>query len=296
MMSRILSAAVLAAVVLPMAASAAPKVKGKAPAVAAQAAPAAPAAPGPADWRTPDPDNLLVIDTTKGRIVVELYPVVAPAHVNQVRTLAKRHFYDGQSFFRVIDDFMDQTGDPTNTGTGGSDLPNLPPEFEFKRTAATPWVSASTRGGSSVGFIGALPVASQPEELMAMTASGAVTAWPLFCAGVAAMARAEDPGSANSQFFLMRGVYAALTHKYTAWGRVLIGQDVVNQIKTGEPVAAPQDQMTKVRMASDLPEADRPKVQVIDTAGPYFRGVLSRTIGAPGFSACDVPVEARLAS
>lgn len=253
--------------------------------------------PGSADWRTPDPDNLLVIDTNRGRIIVEMYPVIAPAHVAQIKTLAKRHFYDGQTFFRVIDEFMAQTGDPTNTGTGGSDLPNLKAEFLFKRRDTTPFVSATTiRGSLSAGFVGAMPVASQSEDLMAMTADGSVQAWALYCPGVAAMARAEDPDSANSQFFLMRAAYPALTQKYTAWGRVVLGQDVVNSIKPGEPVAAPQDQMVKVRLASDLPDAERPKVQVVDPASAYFRTMLSKTVNLPGFSVCDVPIEARTAS
>jgi peptidylprolyl isomerase len=298
-----LAAALAPAIVLAAPPPAGPKKEVRAPSnlpsnaeLTSRAATAAGAKPSDADWRTPDPNMLLVIDTNKGRIIVELYPILAPAHVAQIQALAKRHFFDGQTFFRVIDDFMDQTGDPTNTGTGGSDLPNLKAEFSFKRTAATPWVSANAQSGVSAGFIGAMPVASQAEDLMAMTSSGAISAWPLYCAGVAAMARAEDPDSANSQFFLMRGPFPALTHKYTAWGRVLIGQDVVNLIKTGEPVEKPQDQMVTVRLASDMPEADRPKVQVIDTASRYFRARMAKILGAPGYSVCDVTVEARLVS
>src|SRR3954453_17513772 len=82
------------------------------------AAPAAPAAgaPGPGDWRAPDAQDVLVIDTNKGRILVELVPEVAPQFAARARELAHQHFYDGQTFFRVIDGFMDQTGDPQNTG------------------------------------------------------------------------------------------------------------------------------------------------------------------------------------
>ena len=92
-----------------------------------------PAAPGPADWRTPDPNDVLLIDTNKGRIIVEMIPEVAPQTVARVRELAHEHFYDGLRFFRVIDDFMAQTGDPQNNGTGGSDKPNVPGEFTFRR-------------------------------------------------------------------------------------------------------------------------------------------------------------------
>ncbi|MGZ6037089.1 MAG: peptidylprolyl isomerase, partial [Phenylobacterium sp.] len=110
-----LLAASIAAVALT--ATAAPK--PKAPPVAAPAAPAKPTGPGPADWRTPDPNDVLVIDTNKGRIIVEMVPEVAPQHVAQVRALAHEGFYDGLRFFRVIDKFMDQTGDPQNNGQGG---------------------------------------------------------------------------------------------------------------------------------------------------------------------------------
>ena len=75
-----------------------------------------------ADWRTVAPENLLVIDTAKGRILVELSPVAAPNHVERIRTLANQGFYDGLKFHRVIPDFMAQTGDPKGTGEGGSEL------------------------------------------------------------------------------------------------------------------------------------------------------------------------------
>jgi peptidylprolyl isomerase len=73
---------------------------------------APPSVPTEADWRTPDPQNVLVIDTNKGRVFVELTPEVAPAHVERVRDLAREGVYDGRTFFRVIDRFMAQTGDP----------------------------------------------------------------------------------------------------------------------------------------------------------------------------------------
>ena len=76
-----------------------------------------------------DPENTLVIETTKGRVVVALRPDLAPGHVERIKTLARQGFYDGVVFHRVIDGFMAQTGDPTGTGTGGSKLPDLKAEF-----------------------------------------------------------------------------------------------------------------------------------------------------------------------
>ena len=76
-----------------------------------------------------DPENTLILETTKGRGVLELRPDLAPGHVERIKTLARQGFYDNVPFHRVIEGFMAQTGDPTGTGTGGSDLPDLKAEF-----------------------------------------------------------------------------------------------------------------------------------------------------------------------
>jgi peptidylprolyl isomerase len=98
--------------------------------LAAQDAPAAAPAPMTADQYIGNPEYMLNIDTsTGGRVVIQLYPNVAPSHVERVKSLARRGFYDGVKFHRVIEGFMAQTGDPTATGQGGSELPDLTAEF-----------------------------------------------------------------------------------------------------------------------------------------------------------------------
>jgi peptidyl-prolyl cis-trans isomerase B (cyclophilin B) len=74
-------------------------------------------------------ENTIIMETTKGRVVIALRPDLAPGHVERITTLAKQGFYDGVPFHRVIEGFMAQTGDPTGTGAGGSDLPDLKAEF-----------------------------------------------------------------------------------------------------------------------------------------------------------------------
>jgi len=76
-----------------------------------------------------DPENTLILETTKGRVVIEMRPDLAPKHVEQIKKLARQGFYNGVAFHRVIDGFMAQTGCPHGTGTGGSDLPDLQAEF-----------------------------------------------------------------------------------------------------------------------------------------------------------------------
>ena len=76
-----------------------------------------------------DPENTLIVETTQGVVIIEMRPDLAPQHVERIKKLAREGFYDGIVFHRVIDGFMAQTGCPMGTGTGGSDYPNLPAEF-----------------------------------------------------------------------------------------------------------------------------------------------------------------------
>ena len=156
-----------------------------------------------ADYK--DPENTLLIETTKGSIVIEMRPDLAPNHVAHIKKLAREGFYDGIVFHRVIDGFMAQTGDPTGTGTGSSKYPNLKQEFN-----AEPHVRGTT-----------------------------------------SMARAQNPDSANSQFFICFDDASFLNRQYTVWGKVVEGMENVDKIKRGEPVRDP-DSMVSVKVAADV--------------------------------------------
>jgi cyclophilin family peptidyl-prolyl cis-trans isomerase len=261
------------------------------------AAPAATPLPpaAAADWRTVSPENLLVIDTTKGRVLVELEPRVAPQSVERIRTLANRGFFDGLKFHRVIRGFMAQTGDPEGTGAGGSDLPNVPGEFTFRRGRYADFAvvpNASTSGIRAI--LGSLPIQTQPDAQMFVTADMKVDAGGLFCPGVAGMARSGDPDSANSQFYLMMGSNANLNGNYTTFGRVVSGLDVVKALNAGadasDGAVADPDLMTKVQLASAIPEAQRPTVKVLLPTSPAFvqRYEATRNRLGLNFGICDV--------
>ncbi|WP_313102236.1 peptidylprolyl isomerase [Brevundimonas sp.] len=265
---------------------------------------AAPSASAPAvvasEWRTVAPENLLVIDTNKGRILVELAPEVAPGHVERIRLLAGRGFYDNQVWHRVIDQFMAQTGDPLGTGEGQSAYPDLKAEFTFRRDGQTPFAAVAAPAGAVLGFLHSLPVQTQPDAYMATTADRKVHAWGLYCPGVAGMARDEAPDSANSQFFLMRQPYPSLDKRYTIWGRVVSGLDVVRALKFSsnpDGIVTGPDQMKRVMAASDLPPAERPTVRVLDTASPQFRALADAARQAKGadFSVCDIDLPVQVA-
>ncbi|MBZ9935488.1 peptidylprolyl isomerase [Mesorhizobium sp. BR1-1-16] len=151
-----------------------------------------------------DPENTIYLDLKDGRVVIKLRPDLAPAHVAQIKKLTREGFYNGIVFHRVIDGFMAQTGDPTGTGTGGSNEPDLKAEFSqehFKR-------------------------------------------------GTLGMARAQDPDSANSQFFIMFADGGFLDGQYTVFGEVVDGMQFVDKIKKGEPPANP-DKIIKMQVAAD---------------------------------------------
>jgi len=128
-----------------------------------------------------------------GDVVIKLRPDLAPGHVERITSLAKQGFYDGVVFHRVIPGFMAQGGDPTGTGMGGSELPDLKAEFN-----------------------------AQPHVR-----------------GVCSMARAMNPNSANSQFFICFDDATFLDRQYTVWGEVTEGMEHVDALPKGEPPANP---------------------------------------------------------
>jgi peptidylprolyl isomerase len=178
----------------------APKITGQ------DAAPVENKALPPIDYDvTHDLDNILFLDLSNGqRIAIRLMPQWAPQTVERIKTLARQGFYDGIIFHRVIDGFMAQTGDPTGTGQGGSQLPDLKAEFN-----------------------------DMPHVR-----------------GTVSMARAEDPDSANSQFFIVFYPHLTLDKKYTNFGRVIQNMAAVDAIQRGEPPANPT-YIAQASIASD---------------------------------------------
>ena len=166
--------------------------------IAAKPAPVAPVKP-PVSLTAPaevaaDPANRWTLELSNGgKVVIQLRPDLAPAHVYRIQQLTTQGFYNGLKFHRVIPGFMAQGGDPQGSGQGGSPLPDLAAEFND------------------------LP----------------------HLRGVASMARADEPNSANSQFFLMLAPRFSLDHKYSAFGRVTEGMAAIDGIAVGEPPAAP---------------------------------------------------------
>jgi peptidyl-prolyl cis-trans isomerase B (cyclophilin B) len=164
-----------------------------------------------------DPENTIIMETTKGKVVIQLLPALAPGHVARIKELAREGAYDGVVFHRVIEDFMAQTGDvkfgkqggaefnPARAGMGGSDKPDLKAEF------------------SNMSHV----------------------------RGTCSMARSQMPNSANSQFFICFTDSPWLNKQYSVWGQVIEGMENIDKIKRGEPVRDP-DSIVSMKVAADV--------------------------------------------
>lgn len=251
-------------------------------------------AAAPGDWRPVDPDNTLIIETTKGRVVVELRPEFAPQAVERIKLLTREGVYNGLQFHRVIDGFVAQTGNPNNRDGGTSAHPDLPPEFSFRIPPDIATIAVE-RSDAREGFVGTTPFQAVSASEPGRPGDARLRGWGAYCPGVVGMGRQADPGTANSEIFFMRGPSRRLDHEYTVVGRVVAGQSAVVSVAVGEPPKVP-DLMLKVRMLADIPQAERPKLQVMDTRSPAFQARVAALKQAKGaaFSVCDVEFPFRL--
>ena len=259
---------------------------------------------GSADWRELDLENTLYVTTKYGVFVIEMAQELAPGHVAQVKKLARQKFYDDITFHRVIDGFMNQTGDPKGDGTGDSQLPDIEAEFTFRRSSKMTMTTVARQmfdgGAEATGFYKSYPIASKPINQAMLTKDGKVEAWGVHCAGTLSMARGPDNiNSANSQFFLMRDEYASLNQLYSIWGMTVWGREHLTKINVGtfgeDPGFIP-DMMLTVRVAADVPAAEHIPVQVMKTDSQAFKNYVNSLKSPTGKPAkvCDITVPSRL--
>lgn len=168
-----------------------------------------------------EPENTMVITLKDGDVTIALRPDLAPKHVEQIKALVREGAYDNVAFHRVIEGFMAQTGDV---------------QFGDLNDGYSP-----ERAGTGGSDKPDLPAEfSQSEH---------------FVRGTVGMARAQDPDSANSQFFIMFGPNPGLDGQYTVVGNVVDGMDLVDKIKLGDDsqngAVSDPDRMIKVRIAAD---------------------------------------------
>ncbi|MFC2953331.1 peptidylprolyl isomerase [Marinicaulis aureus] len=227
------------------------------------------------DWRSLDPENTLYMDLPSGQVVIELRPDFAPGHVARIKELVREGFYDGLTFHRVIEGFMAQGGDPKGDGTGGSSKPDLKAEFTRDSAEVEGFHEIGRdRMAPRLGYVNGMPAAAAPEGLRTFLKGGRVDVWPVHCPGVMSMARATDPNSANSQFFLMIGDSRLnLDQRYTGWGWIVDGFEATRRIVRGEPPSRPTP-IIRMRIGSDIPASEREDIKVLKTDSATFTDYL----------------------
>jgi len=243
-------------------------------------------------WLRLDPQNAVVVDSTKGRIVVALEPRLAPNAVARVKRLARMHVYDGLLMWRVLDtpsEAFIQTGDPGNIDSGRSSLPDLKSEFTAQLPVAE--IAFARTGVDPEGFFRGMPVATQIVAPNASTVRG----WGAYCAGTVGMGRDTGLDTANAEIFLMRGTTRWFDHDYTAIGHMVTGMNVMRSVAVGVPPKHP-DAMRTVRVLADLPASQQPHIEIMNTSSNEFAKIVDATRRARGadFSVCDVTVPVRV--
>ncbi|MBA3067065.1 MAG: peptidylprolyl isomerase [Hyphomonas sp.] len=237
-------------------------------------------APDAALWRAVDPENLFIFETTRGRILIEAFPGIAPKHFAQFTAVIRSGDLDGTTFHRVIDDFMAQGGDIWAKTGADPGWPGIPGEFTIRRDVVAMPLDAAIgpEDTAKFGYIKGFPILTQPSFFAEMSADGFVATSIPHCRGVVSTARTDDPNSGDTQFFLMREHSPHLDKNYTAWGRVIEGEDIVRSLKKGAlpsgEVKDP-DGLTSAKVAADLPETSRPKAWVLRTDTDAFAAELA---------------------
>ena len=231
----------------------------------------------PSEWRQVSPEDLVLMRTTKGNVVIELAEDFSPRHVARIREILRQGLYDGTTFHRVISDFMAQGGDISVIRPEVTFTP-IQGEFTFRRDPdQAPMVLLNKDLFSEpfyAGYVNGFAIASKQEDAAAYTKDGKVMGWMPHCPGIASMARTNDPNSATDQFFLMRAESPSLDQKYTPWGRMIFGAEVARALNLGEPPEQP-DVVISARLVSDLPETLRPTAYVMRNESASFAQIIA---------------------
>ena len=234
------------------------------------------AAPASA-WRTPDPDNTLYLELPAGRVVIELAPDFAPAHVANIRTLAQEGYWDGLFVIRSQDNYVVQWGEPDEGDPAqhqhrplGSAREKLPAEFE-RSDKGLPFVKLPDADGwaREVGFSGGFPAARDPAE---------GKAWLAHCYGMVGAGRdvAADSSNGTSLYAAIGQSPRMLDRNITLVGRVIDGMERLSVLPRGTgPLGfyeKPEQYLPirALRLASQVPEAERTRLQLLRTDSAAF--------------------------
>lgn len=254
-----------------------------------------------ADWRVPDPEDTLYMDLARGRVVIELASRVAPLHVANIRALARAHYFDGLAIVRVQDNYVVQWDDPGHHRPVPAGV-RAAVEFTAAAGADARFEPLPDRDAYApqVGFLDGFPAARDPRSHIV---------WLAHCYGMVGAGRDDPPESDGTELYAVIGhAPRQLDRNVALMGRVLEGIELLSSLPRGSgemgfyvpsEAAVP---IRSVRIAADVPKAERTPVEVLRTNSATFRAVVDqrRQRHEPWFKfspdhidLCNVPLPVR---
>ena len=257
----------------------------------------------PSDWRPLDPRNTLYLDLPSGRVVIELAPSYAPNHVANIKALVQEKYFDGLAIVRAQDNYVVQWGDPDEKRVVSLAKPHLPAEFARSIGPTLPFDRLPDRDtyAAQVGFSDGFPVARDPTE---------GRSWLAHCYGMVGAGRdnASDSGGGTELYVVIGHAPRHLDRNVTLVGRVVQGISLLSTLPRGTGALGfytqPEQRVpiTAIRVAADVPAADRSNLEVLRTDTATFRAVVDSLrfrggdwykFAAGHVELCNVPVAVR---
>jgi peptidylprolyl isomerase len=261
------------------------------------------AAAAPSDWRVPDPENTLYVDLDGGRIVIELATRFAPEHAANLRRLVRQRYFDGLAIIRSQDNFVVQWGDPDGARPLGEARATLPPEFTVPMSSAPPFVPLPDPDGFApeAGFADGFPAGRDPK---------AGEAWLAHCYGMVGAGRGNevDSGNGTELYVVVGHAPRQLDRNIALVGRVLAGMERLSVLPRGTGPRGFYERpgervpLRSVRLAADVPVAERSKLEVLRTDTATFAALVEARrnrrdawykVPAGYIDLCNVPIPTR---
>jgi peptidylprolyl isomerase len=256
-----------------------------------------------ADWRALDPENTLYVDLDSGRVVIELAARFAPEHSANIRQLVRQGYYDGLAIIRSQDNFVVQWGDADGTRALGPARATLPPEFTVPITPALPFTRLPDADGYApeTGFSDGFPAARDPSSRQA---------WLAHCYAMVGAGRGNEVDSGNgAEIYVVTGhAPRQLDRNIALVGRVVQGMERLSVLPRGTGPLGFYEQpgervpIRRVRLAADLPAAERVGLEVLRTDTATFAALVEARrnrrdewykVPAGYIDLCNVPIPVR---